>query len=48
MIKKHFLEILSWSLRLHGISHFIEILPAITEGSYVIVFIALFLLLLKY
>ena len=32
---------------MHGISHFIEILPAITEGRYVIVFVALFLITIE-
>tara|TARA_B100001996_G_C18372314_1_gene482068 strand:+ start:37 stop:264 length:228 start_codon:yes stop_codon:yes gene_type:complete len=40
MIKKHFLEILRWGLRLHGISHFIEILSAVAEGAYVTASIA--------
>lgn len=40
MIKKHFLEILRWGLRLHGISHFIEVLSAIAEGAYVTASIA--------
>jgi|TARA_Y100000294_G_scaffold10318_1_gene9657 hypothetical protein len=42
MIKKHFLEILRWGLRLHGISHFIEVLSAIAEEAYVTASIALF------
>ena len=33
MLKKHFLEILRWGLRLHGISHFIEVLSAVAEGA---------------
>ncbi len=41
MIKKHFLEILRWGLRLHGISHFIEVLSAISESAYITASIAL-------
>ena len=40
MIKKHFLEILRWGLRLHGVSHFIEVLSAIAEGAYITASIA--------
>ena len=40
MIKKHFLEILRWGLRLHGISHFIEVVSAIFEGAYITACIA--------
>jgi len=40
-MKKHFLEILRWGLRLHGISHFIEVLSAISEGAYITASIAL-------
>ena len=41
MLKKHFLEILRWGLRLHGISHFIELLSAVAEGAYITESIAL-------
>jgi hypothetical protein len=41
MIKKHFLEILRWGLRLHGVGHFIEVLAAVTEGAYLTASIAL-------
>jgi len=41
MLKKHFLEILRWGLRLHGISHFIEVLSAVAEGAYITASIAL-------
>ena len=41
MIKKHFLEILRWGLRLHGISHFIEVLSEVAEGAYITASIAL-------
>ena len=38
--KKHFLNILRWGLRLHGISHFIEVLSAINEEAYITATIA--------
>ena len=41
MIKKHFLNILRWGLRLHGISHFIEVISAINEDAYMTAAIAL-------
>ena len=41
MIKKHFLEILRWGLRLHGIGHLIEVFSAIFEGAYITASIAL-------
>ena len=47
MIKKHFLEILRWGLRLHGISHFIEVLSAIAEDAYVTGSIALFFIFIE-
>ena len=34
MIKKHFLSILRWGLRLHGFAHMIEVISAISEGAY--------------
>lgn len=40
MIKKNFLEILRWGLRLHGFSHFIEVLSAIAEGAFITASIA--------
>ena len=42
MLKKHFLEILRWGLRLHGVGHFIEVFSAITEGAYITATIASF------
>ena len=41
MIKRNLLEILRWGLRLHGISHFIEVISAIGEGAYITAAIAL-------
>ena len=40
-IKKHFLNILRWGLRLHGTSHFIEVISAINEEAYITATIAL-------
>mgnify|MGYP006143016929 FL=1 len=39
-IKKHFLNLLRWGLRLHGISHLIEVLSAINEEAYITATIA--------
>ena len=41
VIKKHFLNILRWSLRLHGAGHFIEVDSAISEEAYITAIIAL-------
>ena len=40
IIKKHFLNILRWGLRLHSISHFIEVVSAINEEAYITATIA--------
>ena len=40
MFKRNLLEILRWGLRLHGISHFIEVISAIGEGAYITASIA--------
>ena len=40
IIKNHFLNILRWGLRLHGISHFIEVISAINEEAYITATIA--------
>ena len=40
MIKKHFLSILRWGLRLHGSAHLIEVIAAISEGAYITATIA--------
>ncbi len=47
MVKKHFLEFLRWGLRLHGISHFIEVFSALSEGAYITAIIATFFILLE-
>ena len=38
--KKQFLNILRWGLRLHGASHFIEVVSAISETAYITATIA--------
>jgi len=47
VLKKHFLGFLRWGLRLHGISHFIEVLSAISEGAYITASIATFFIFLE-
>ena len=47
MLKKHFLGFLRWGLRLHGISHFIEVFSAIHEEAYVTASIATFFIFLE-
>ena len=42
VIKKHFLDILRWILRLHGLSHVIQVVSAISEDAYVTATIASF------
>ena len=38
--RKYLLNILRWGLRLHGISHFIEVISAINEEAYITATIA--------
>ena len=47
IIKKHFLNILRWGLRLHGISHFIEVLSAINEEAYITAAIACIFIIIE-
>ena len=47
MLKKHFLGFLRWGLRLHGISHFIEVFSALSEGAYITASIAIFFVLFE-
>ena len=47
MLKKHFLGFLSWGLRSHGVSHFIEVFSAIHEEAYITAFIATFFIFLE-
>ena len=41
VIKKHFLNVLRWGLRLHGAGHFIEVISAVNEEAYITAIIAL-------
>jgi len=41
MFKKHFLSVLRWGLRLHGVSHLVEVVAAIGEQAYITASIAL-------
>ena len=47
MFKRNLLEILRWGLRLHGISHFIEVVSAIGEGAYITSSIAFFFIFIE-
>ena len=47
MIKKHFLNSLRWGLRLHGISHFIEVVSAINEEAYITATIAFIFIVIE-
>ena len=41
MFRRNFIEILRWWLRVHGVSHLIEVLAAVYEGAYLTASIAL-------
>ena len=41
MLKNNVLKILRWGLRLHGISHFVEVISALGEGAYITATIAM-------
>ena len=47
LIKKHFLNILRWVIRLHGAGHLIEVVSAITEEAYITAAIAFIFLILE-
>ena len=47
MFKKQFLNILRWGLRLHGISHFIEVISAINEEAYITAGIAFIFIVIE-
>ena len=47
MFKKQFLNILRWGLRLHGISHFIEVISAINEEAYITAAIAFIFIVIE-
>ena len=40
MFKKHFLSILRWGLRVHGLGHLLEVASAIGERAYITATIA--------
>ena len=48
IFKKHFLNILRWGLRLHGISHFIEVVSAFNEQAYITATIALIFISIEF
>ena len=39
-MKKYFLSVLRWGLRLHGVGHLIEVVSAVQEEAYVTATIA--------
>ena len=41
MRRNNLLELLRWGLRLHGISHFVEVISAIGESAYITAAIAM-------
>ena len=41
MLRRNFIEILRWGLRVHGVSHLIEVVAAVSEGAYITATIAL-------
>ena len=47
MFRSNLLEILRWGLRLHGISHLIEVVSAIGEGAYITASIAFFFIFIE-
>ena len=47
MFRRNLLEILRWGLRLHGISHLIEVVSAIGEGAYITASIAFFFIFIE-
>jgi len=47
IIKKHLLNTLRWGLRLHGISHFIEVASAINEEAFITAAIAFIFIVIE-
>ena len=47
IIKKHLLNILRWGLRLHGVSHFIEVISAVNEQAYITASIACIFIIIE-
>tara|TARA_A100001011_G_scaffold398321_1_gene502314 strand:+ start:520 stop:753 length:234 start_codon:yes stop_codon:yes gene_type:complete len=41
VFRRNFIEILRWGLRVHGVSHLIEVVAAVSEGAYITASIAL-------
>ena len=41
MLLNNLLDFLRWGLRLHGISHFVEVISALGEGAYITATIAM-------
>ena len=46
-IKKHFLNLLRWGLRIHGVSHLIEVVAAFSEGALITASIAIFFITIE-
>ena len=47
IFKTYFFNILRWGLRLHGISHFIEVISAINEEAYITATIAFIFIVIE-
>ena len=47
IIKKHLLNVLRWGLRLHGASHLIEVVVAVSEDAYITATIALIFIIIE-
>ena len=47
IFKKYFLNSLRWALRLHGLSHFIEVISAINEEAYITAAIAFIFIIIE-
>ena len=47
IIKKYFLNILRWGLRLHGAGHLIEVASAVSEAAYITATIALIFIIIE-
>ena len=47
MKKTYFLNILRWGLRIHGISHMIEVFSAYLEGAFITAAIAMIFIIIE-
>ena len=47
MLKKHFLSLLRWGLRFHGIGHLVEVFSAIGEQAYITASVAMFFIFIE-